>query len=64
MQIGIPKEIKNKEIRVSGTPGGALMLLRAGHEVLVQTQAGVGAGFSDEPYGDVRGGSPRAWARE
>jgi alanine dehydrogenase len=50
MKIGIPKEIKVKENRVSCTPGGARMLVQAGHEVLVQKNAGVGAGFEDDQY--------------
>ena len=36
MKIGIPREVKNKENRVAGTPATARMLVQAGHEVLVQ----------------------------
>ncbi|MBC7263286.1 MAG: alanine dehydrogenase [Chloroflexi bacterium] len=50
MIIGVPKEIKDKEFRVSLTPGGARMLEEAGHRVLVQAGAGEGSGFSDEEY--------------
>jgi alanine dehydrogenase len=50
MKIGIPKEIKNNENRVSLTPGGAQALAAHGHEVFVQTQAGAGSGFADEAY--------------
>ena len=50
MRVGIPKEIKVKENRISCTPGGALMLTRAGHEVWVQKGAGLGAGYSDAQY--------------
>ncbi len=50
MKIGIPKEIKIKENRVSCTPAGARMLVQAGHEVLVQQSAGDGSGFTDEQY--------------
>ncbi|MBI5820343.1 MAG: alanine dehydrogenase [Verrucomicrobia bacterium] len=50
MKIGIPKEIKIKENRVSCTPGGVRMLVQQKHEVLVETGAGVGSGFSDEIY--------------
>ncbi|MDR0507450.1 MAG: alanine dehydrogenase [Dysgonamonadaceae bacterium] len=53
MKIGIPKEIKNNESRVSLTPGGAYALIQRGHEVFVQTQAGVNSGFSDESYSKV-----------
>ncbi|MDR2085795.1 MAG: alanine dehydrogenase, partial [Dysgonamonadaceae bacterium] len=50
MKIGIPKEIKNNENRVSLTPGGAHALIQYGHEVYVQTQAGLNSGFSDDAY--------------
>lgn len=50
MIIGVPKEIKDKEFRVSLTPGGAHLLAEAGHRVLVQAGAGEGSGFSDEEY--------------
>ena len=50
MFIGIPKEIKDNEYRVSLTPGGAETLTQAGHHVLVQAGAGEGSGFPDEEY--------------
>jgi len=50
MIIGVPKEIKNNENRVALTPGGAAMLLAAGHQVLVEAGAGEGSGFADEAY--------------
>ena len=50
MIIGVPKEIKVKENRVSLTPGGAHALVVAGHRVLVETRAGDGSGFTDEEY--------------
>lgn len=50
MRIGVPKEIKVREYRVGLTPDGAAELTRAGHEVLVQTGAGEGVGFSDKAY--------------
>ena len=50
MIIGIPKEIKNNENRVSMTPSGAYSLIKAGHSVLVEKSAGEGSGFSDEQY--------------
>lgn len=50
MIIGIPKEIKNNENRVSLTPGGAKDLVRAGHTVFVQHTAGENSGFSNEDY--------------
>lgn len=53
MLVGVPKEIKNHEYRVGLTPAGAAALVRDGHAVLVQTQAGAGVGFSDEAYEDA-----------
>lgn len=50
MRIGIPKEIKSDEYRVAIMPVGVDTLVSAGHEVVIQTQAGVGSGFSDEDY--------------
>ena len=50
MKIGIPKEIKNNENRVSLTPGGAQTLTQNGHTVYIETQAGKNSGFSDESY--------------
>jgi alanine dehydrogenase len=50
MIIGVPKEIKNNENRVALTPAGAQELSKRGHTVCLQTQAGVGSGFSDDEY--------------
>lgn len=50
MKIGIPKEIKVNEDRVSVTPGGVYELVSNGHEVFVQAGAGIGSGFSDSDY--------------
>lgn len=50
MFIGVPKEIKNNEHRVAMTPAGVNVLIRAGHEVGVQTGAGTGSGIADEEY--------------
>ena len=53
MRVGVPREIKNNEFRVGLTPNGAALLIRHGHEVVVETNAGAGVGFSDRMYGDV-----------
>lgn len=53
MIIGIPKEIKNWENRVSLTPSGAKTFVANGHDVLVQSNAGLGSGFSDDEYSAV-----------
>ena len=50
MLIGIPKEIKNNEYRVGMTPAGVELLVRAGHTVLVQKEAGLGSGLADAEY--------------
>ncbi|MDX1453341.1 MAG: alanine dehydrogenase, partial [Oleiphilaceae bacterium] len=50
MIIGVPKEIKNHEYRVGMTPASVNELCTQGHTVLVESQAGVGSGFSDEDY--------------
>lgn len=50
MIIGIPKEIKSQESRVSLTPAGVDALKRAGHSILIETEAGIGSGFSNEEY--------------
>jgi len=50
MMIGVPKEIKDHEYRVSVTPEGVRALVQAGHEVVVEPSAGVGSGYSDEEY--------------
>jgi alanine dehydrogenase len=53
MKIGIPKEIKTHEYRVGMTVGAVADLVKAGHQVLVQTGAGEGAAMSDEEYRNV-----------
>ncbi len=50
MRIGIPKEIKTREYRVSLTPDAAAELVHDGHQVMVQSGAGEGVGFSDADY--------------
>ena len=53
MKIGVAKEIKTDEYRVALTPAGARELVQRGHEVLVETGAGVGSQFSDEAYAAI-----------
>ncbi|MDJ0349448.1 alanine dehydrogenase [Cryobacterium sp. PH29-G1] len=50
MRIAIPTEIKNNEFRVAITPAGVHDLVLNGHEVVVQTGAGIGSSISDEQY--------------
>ena len=65
MRIGIPKEIKNNENRVAITPAGVLTFINAGHEVMIESSAGVGSGFSDADYeaaGAVITNAQEVWA--
>lgn len=53
MKIGIVKEIKDNENRVSISPGGVAKLCQAGHLVVIENGAGVGSGFSNDEYEQV-----------
>lgn len=48
MEIGIPKEVKSQENRIAITPGGIHEFIRYGHQVFVESGAGVGSGLADE----------------
>ncbi len=50
MTIGVPKEVKDHEARVGLVPSGAVALVEAGHQVLVETGAGKGSSLFDEEY--------------
>ncbi len=50
MKIGVVKEVKNRENRVSVTPEGVKRLVAAGHDVVIESGAGEGSGFSDNEY--------------
>ena len=50
MRVGVPKEIKVHEYRVGLTPASVAELVAAGHDVIVETKAGVGIDFSDQDY--------------
>lgn len=50
MNVGIPKEIKNNENRVAITPAGVEALRINGHNVFIETSAGIGSGFTNEDY--------------
>src|SRR5690606_27865361 len=67
MKIGVPKEIKPQEYRVSTTPGSVQALVSAGHQVVVERGAGLGSSFADEEYaaaGATLGSAADAWAQE
>lgn len=50
MKIGVPAEVKNNESRVAMTPAGVVSLVTNGHDVYIQSGAGLGSSFSDEDY--------------
>lgn len=68
MIIGVPKEIKNHENRVALTPAGVFALVKDGHTVLIETNAGLGSGFTDADYKEqgaqIVSGPAEAWAAE
>lgn len=68
MRIGLPKEIKDGENRVGLTPGAVKSLTRRGHQVLVETGAGMGSFLSDDEYraagGEIVPNAADAWAAE
>ncbi|MES2430187.1 MAG: alanine dehydrogenase [Bacteroidota bacterium] len=68
MQVGVPKEIKNNEDRVAMTPSGVVHLVRSGHEVFMQHDAGMGSGFTDEEYvtagATIVNTAAEAWSKE
>ena len=50
MKIGIPREIKNHEYRVAISPAGVHELSERGHEVIIESGAGIGSSFADEDF--------------
>src|SRR5467141_2961243 len=50
MIIGVPKEIKGQEYRVALLPSASYQLIKRGHQVLVERDAGAGAGYPDADY--------------
>lgn len=50
MNIGIPKEIKNQEFRVGLTPAGVHALSMEGHQIWIESDAGLGSGFTNQMY--------------
>ena len=68
MLIGVPTEIKEMENRVGATPAGVAELVRNGHQVCVENNAGIGSGFSNDEYKEsgaaVVDSAEEAWACE
>jgi alanine dehydrogenase len=50
MKVGVPKEIKEQENRVAVLPSVVYQLTKLGHQVYVEREAGVGAGYADKEY--------------
>jgi len=50
MIVGVPKEIKNNEFRISTTPAGVHQFVTAGHQVIVESNAGLGSAITDQDY--------------
>ncbi|MGL5193300.1 MAG: alanine dehydrogenase [Chroococcales cyanobacterium] len=68
MEIGVPKETKDREYRVGLSPSSVRVLTEHGHSVFIETHAGVGSGFSDQEYlhsgGKIVPTAKEAWSRE
>ncbi len=68
MEIGVPKEIKDQEFRVGLSPSSVRVCTEKGHTIFVETNAGVGAGFTDEDYqqagAQIVSAASDAWNRE
>ncbi len=50
MRVGVPSEVKNHEYRVAITPAGVNEFTRYGHEVIVQSGAGIGSSITDDEF--------------
>ncbi|MEA5577910.1 alanine dehydrogenase [Anabaena sp. UHCC 0451] len=68
MEIGVPKETKDQEFRVGLSPSSVRVLTESGHAVFVETQAGIGAGLTDDDYrssgAEIVETAAAAWNRE
>ena len=53
MLIGVPKEVKNHEYRVGMIPANVRELIASGHQVIVEHNAGIGIGFTDDDYSEI-----------
>ncbi|MCY0922034.1 MULTISPECIES: alanine dehydrogenase [unclassified Streptomyces] len=66
MKVGIPREVKNNEFRVAITPAGVHELVRNGHQVFVEQNAGVGSSITDAEYvsagAEILGTADEVWA--
>jgi len=66
VKVGIPREVKNNEYRVAITPAGVNELVRHGHDVYVEKEAGVGSSINDDDYSaagaQILGSADDVWA--
>ncbi|MFI6150810.1 alanine dehydrogenase [Streptomyces sp. NPDC051109] len=66
MKVGIPREVKNNEFRVAITPAGVHELVRNGHQVFIEQNAGVGSSITDAEYvsagAEILGTADEVWA--
>jgi alanine dehydrogenase len=66
VKVGIPREVKNHEYRVAITPAGVHELVRNGHEVVIEKEAGVGSSIMDDDYtaagASILGAADDVWA--
>ena len=66
MKVGIPREVKNHEYRVAITPAGVHELVRHGHEVYVEKEAGLGSSIDDDDFARagaaILGAADDVWA--
>lgn len=67
MNIGVPKEIKNNEFRVAITPIGVREFINRGHQVIIESGAGLGSAIADEDYqtvgAEIVATADEVWAR-
>jgi alanine dehydrogenase len=67
MLIGVPKEIKNNENRVAITPAGVVALVKAGHKIIIENNAGIGSGFTNEDFAaagaEIMDQAAEVWAK-
>ncbi|GAB3055737.1 alanine dehydrogenase [Virgibacillus ainsalahensis] len=68
MIVGVPREVKNNEKRVALTPSGVTAFTTAGHQVLIESSAGIGSGFLNEEYeacgAEIVQTAKEAWSAE
>jgi len=68
MEIGVPRETKDQEFRIGLSPSSVRVLSENGHNIFVETEAGAGAGFTDEDYRQAGAqivlNAEQAWNRE